>query len=131
MRVRERGGDLAHDRQGLGGGHWTALGLEQAAAQGVALDKVHDDEGGAAVLLEAVEADDVLVGQAGQAVGLRLETPDEVPVLGQVFAQYLDRDRVVAAGVEGMVNLGHAAAAQWFFDAVTMCNGVTDEMRHA
>ena len=83
-----------------------------------------------AVLLEAVEADDVLMSQAGQAVGLRLKTPDEVPVLGQVLTQYLDRDRVVAAGVEGMVNLRHAAAAKWFFDAVASLEDTVSQSRH-
>ncbi len=92
---------------------------EDAAAQGVALHQVHDDEGGAAVLFEGVEADDVLMGQSGQALGLGLEAAHEVPVLGQVFAQHLDRHGVVAAGIEGAVDLGHAPAAQPSLDAIT------------
>jgi hypothetical protein len=91
------------------------VGVEDAPAQRGALHLVHYGEGQISLSLEPVEAHDVLVSQPRQRLGLAPEAAVELPVLGQVLAQHLDRHVVVALVAPGLVDLGHPALADELF----------------
>ena len=120
--VMQGGADILQDVGDLGQGQRPAH-LHEMSAQGGAGHVVHDDEGGDALALEGVEADDVGMIEAGQGLGLAAEAAQEFRVFGQVLAQHLDGDPGLAALVQGEVDVGHAAAAEEGLDEIAITKG--------
>src|SRR5205807_2572128 len=87
--------------------HRDAALVLQDRAQRLAVDILHDDEQGAVVLVEVVNANDARVVEVGDRRGLALEAAAELGVLGVAVAQDLDRDRHLEAGMEALVDDSH------------------------
>ena len=127
---KEGGGDLARESGDVVERKGSALGVEDDTAEGRALDKVHDDEGEAALAAERVEADDIGVRESGEGLGFAAEAVDELDIFGEVFAHDLDGDGVLAAGVVGFVDLRHTATADELLDAVASLKDLSNQVRH-
>ena len=106
----EGGGDVGGDL-GRPAGVQRAVGADDLR-EAAALDVLHDDEVGAALLAPVVDGHDVGVVQVGRGLGLAAEALDERRVLGVLGEQHLDRHRPVEQQVAGQVDVGHAAAGQ-------------------
>ena len=88
-----------------------ALGADDLG-EAAALDVLHDDEVGAALLAPVVDGHDVGVVEVGRGLRLAAEPLDEGRVLGVLGEQDLDRDGPVEQQVPGQVHVGHAAPRQ-------------------
>ena len=86
--------------------------------QRLPLDQLHDEEGLALVLVDVVDRADVGVVQGGGGAGLAPEPLQALGILGILLGQELQGDAAAEAGVLGLVDDPHAAAAQWLQDAV-------------
>ena len=84
-----------------------ALAAEDVG-QARAVDVLHDDVVGAALLAPVVDTDDVGVVEVGGGLCLPPEALDERRVAGELREQHLDRDRPVEQQVAGEEDLGHA-----------------------
>ena len=108
-------GDLAAVLGGLARGQ---RALEQAVAQGLALEQLGHQEGRALLAAEIVDRQDVGVREGGDGLGLALEPGQARGVVGQVAGQDLDRHVALEVGVAGREDLAHAAGADAAGDAV-------------
>ncbi len=108
MRVRQRPGDIGGDFGGPVGVQRS--GRAQDRRQGPAVDELHDDEVGTAVLAPVEDGHDVGVRQVGCRLGLAAEAFHERPVHRQLGKEHLESDRAVEQLVVGAIHLGHAAA---------------------
>ena len=110
MRRIQRGRDLAHDGQDLGGRQRPAA---QATAQALPLQELHDDVGADAWhAVEVEHARDPRVTQARDDLGLVAEAREGVGVRALVPAQghELDGDLARQAQMAGAPHRAHAAA---------------------
>ena len=86
--------------------------------QRAAVEELHRDVVGAVPLAAVVDADDVLVLEAGGAGGLAAEALDELLVLGEAAVEHLQRDLAPELEVLGAVDVGHPAGAEALDDPV-------------
>jgi hypothetical protein len=96
-----------------------------AVLERLALQKLHGDEGLALVLVDVVDRADVGVVEGGAGLGLALEPLQGDGVAEELLGQELQRDGPVEAGVLGLVDDTHAAAANLLEDAVVR-DGLAD-----
>ena len=90
-----------------------------------AVEKLHGDEGLAVVLADVVDRADVRMVQGGRRLGFALKTGERLRVAGNFFREEFQGDETMQAGVFGFVNHAHAAAAEFFHDAVVR-NGLVN-----
>ncbi len=84
----------------------------------LAIEKFHGDEGFAVLLADIVDGADVGMIEGGGGLGFALEAGESLRVFGDVVGEELERDETVQADVFSFVNDTHAAAAEFFDDAV-------------
>ena len=80
--------------------------------QRLALDQLHDEEGLALVLVDVVDRADVGMVQGGGGAGLAAEPLQPLRDPGILRGQELEGDAPAQAGVLGLVDDPHAAAAR-------------------
>ncbi len=102
-------GDLRGDVENLA--HGDQAGFQQLA-KGLACDKLHGDVVACAVAAEFVDRDDVGVVERGGGFGFLFKAKQAFDVSGKCGGKNLDGDATFEAGVNGMVDLAHAARAQ-------------------
>ena len=92
--------------------------LCEQAIERRAVDQLHRDERHAVGFVDVVDRDDVRVVERRR--GLRF--PDEpgvaIGIRRRVGRQHLDRERAAEARVHGAVHDAHAAAADFFLEAI-------------
>ncbi len=91
-------------RQDLGSGGVHPL---PPLAQGLALDELHGDEGGALELTDLVDLDDIRMGDAGHGLGLS----EQAGVAVAIGEQQFDGDLSIEILVVGGVDHPHAASS--------------------
>ena len=109
-------------RRRISVGRQVAALLEEAleeGGEGGAVDELHDDEVDIALAVEVVHTHDVGVAESGHGARLAAEAADEGGVDGEVAVEDLEGDGAVEAGVTGLVDGGHAAAADQGGDLIT------------
>ena len=110
VRRVERVGDLLDDADGPF--RWQrAVGGEQGS-QVAAPDQAHVDEHALLDHAEVVDRDDVRGVETGGDPGLAAEALADVGIVLVVGQEPLERDRALAHGVEGLVDLAHPAAPE-------------------
>ena len=92
------------------------LGLGDEVLERLAVHELHRDKVDLALGPEVDHVDDVLVLQAGRALGLPLEAEDEFLILGQVGVQLLDRHHPVERGLDRLVERSHPAPPDHVLD---------------
>ena len=121
----ERVGDLDGNRH-------QRLELERLVAdhvfQSLAFEVLHGDVGAPIVLAYVIDSEDVRVIQTGSSLRLAAETAEQVRVGGDVFGKELEGDEAAKAGVFGLENHPHPAAAE-FFDHTVMRDGLAYHVR--
>src|SRR5262245_30610648 len=85
--------------------------LSKAIGQRYALEVLHDQERGPAILADVVERADVRMVQPGDRAGFAMDPRAELRVSRQCGREDLDGDRTVEASVARLVNLAHATGA--------------------
>jgi hypothetical protein len=124
MRVLERVDDVDRvlkqllDRQRSG---------EQALAERLTLDVLHDQEWNAVVFAEVVQRADVRVIHRGERAGLALESLLPCRIRAQVARQDFDGDRPIQTRVDRPVHLAHAAGAERRLNLVGTKTSARDE----
>ena len=78
----------------------------------LALDQLHREEAGPALLFHGVEDDDVGMIQAGDRARLALEARQAIGIRGHLGRQHLERDLAPELGVASPVHLPHPARAE-------------------
>jgi hypothetical protein len=96
-----------------------------ALLERLALQKLHDDEGLACVLINVVDDADVGMVKRGSRAGLALEAFHGLVIFGELFWEELERYKPAERRVFGLVDHTHAPAAELFQDAIVR-NGLTD-----
>ena len=112
MRVIERVGDGRNDLDDIGFRHSGGVLLAQQFGRVGPLDVVHRDPQLPLVFAAVVDADDVLVVQAGGQVGLAIETLAKFRILGQIAGQDLQGVAAGQPGMLGQIHVAHPAGAQ-------------------
>ncbi len=106
-----------------------ARGLDRAPGDAVlerhAVQEFHGDEGMAFVFADVVDSADVGMIQSRGRLRFALETGEGLRVAGNVIGQEFQSDETVQAGVFGLVDHTHAAAAELFDNAVVR-DGLAD-----
>ena len=82
------------------------------------LQQLHDDEPLALVLADLVNGTDVGMIEGGGGPSLALKTFEDLWILGDALVQKFKRDETAEAGVFGLVDHTHTAAADFFQNAV-------------
>ena len=93
--------------------------------QGLAVEKLHGDEGLAVFFADFVNGADVGVVQCGGGLGFALKTGESLRIAGYVIGKELEGDEAVKARVFRFVDDAHAAAAELLDDAVVR-DGLAD-----
>ena len=96
-----------------------------AVLEGQAVEVLHGDEGLSIFFADVVNGADVGMVQGGGGFGFAAETLERLAVLGDVFREEFQGDEAIEAGVFGLVDDAHAAAAQLFNNAVVR-DGLAD-----
>jgi len=98
------------------------LGLEGPAGepvfQGLAFQKLHNQEGSSLMVADVVDGADVGMVQGRRGAGLPLEAIQCLLVFGILLRQELQGDVAAESGVLGLVDHTHAAGPELFQDAV-------------
>ena len=84
----------------------------------LAFEALHGDEGVAVFLADVVDGADVGVIERGGGLGFALEAGERLRVFGDGVGEEFQSDETIEAGVFGFVDDAHAAAAEFFEDAV-------------
>ncbi len=109
VRLGQAVGDLGGDRQqpphreGAGG---------QDLPERLAVNQLHDDDGGGVDAGDVVDRDDRRVVQGRGRAGFSLEPGDAIRVIGELGRKDLDRDDPIEPRVPRAVHLAHAARAE-------------------
>ena len=82
------------------------------------IQKLHDDKGLVRVLPDVVNGADVGMIQSRGGLRLALKSGQRLRVAEHLFRQELEGNKAMQAGVLGLVDHTHAAAAQLFDDVV-------------
>src|SRR5579872_5105601 len=109
VRLGEALGDLRGDVENLAQGDKTGL---QQLAKGLAGDELHGDVVACAVAAEFVDRDDVWVVESGRGFGFLFKSKQAFDVSGECRGKNFDSDATLEAGVNGVVDLAHAADAE-------------------
>ncbi len=107
-------GDLERVVEGLADGKRSTL---QSDPQGMAFEQLRDDVGSAVVRADIVDGEDVRVVQGAGGARLLLEAA-EMPGIGDLLGEDLDRDVALQARVTGAVDLAHAPRGEQLHDLV-------------
>ena len=83
-----------------------------------ALQIFHHDERTSIVLADFVDGADVGMIQRGSRARFAAEAFERLRILGHFIGQKLQSDETAQPGVFGLVNYAHAAAAEFFNDAI-------------
>jgi hypothetical protein len=116
VRRLERHGDLGEDAARLLRGDGAPVGDERG--QRAALDELHDEVGGVALLAEVVDRHDVGVLQAGAVDRLGAEAFEERLLLGRLRTEHLHGDRPLELLVDRVPDLAHAPDGDDLLEAV-------------
>ena len=119
VRIFERVEQLAHDTHDFG--HREALVVLEVILEFASVHKLHRDEGGAVVVAEIVDGNDIRMIEASRGFGFALKTRYHVARLGalELVAAYgFQRDRALDRRVEGLVHDAHRAAPELAQDFV-------------
>jgi len=81
--------------------------------QGLAVQKLHDDEGMAVMLADFVNCADAGMVERRSGARFALEPLERLTVLGRLLGQELQRHRTAQAEVFGLVHHTHATATQF------------------
>jgi len=107
------------------------FGVERAAVdvvfEGLAVEKFHGDEVAAFEFVDFVDGADVGMVEGGGGLGFALETFERLSVASEIFGKKFEGDETAELGVFGFVNDAHAAAAEFFEDAVVR-DGLADHL---
>ncbi len=91
----------------------TAVGpVGLGGREGFAVDELHRNAGALFVLIEIVDADDVVMVELQAALGLPLHVADRLPVMHDDIGQNLDGDLLLELRVLRQPDDAHAAAPQ-------------------
>src|SRR5271154_5298503 len=93
-----------------------------------AVQKLHGDEGFAALIVNLVNGANVRVIQRGGGLGFTLETAKRLWIFGYVVRQELQRHKAAELDIFSLVNHAHAATTELFYDAV-VGDGLANEGR--
>ena len=96
--------------------------------QRVAIEKFHGDEGLAVLLVDFVDGADVGMVQSGGGFGFTLEAGEGLRILGDIVGQEFQSDEAAEFEVFGFVDYAHAAAAEFFEDAIVR-DGLSEHWR--
>ena len=116
-----QGGDAAGELHE--GGAQLAVVLTDEGVEVDAVDELHRNPAAVAVLLEGVEAHEVLVRHVAERAELLLEAHE---LVGADVAEDLDGDAAAVGGVDGVVDGAEAALADDAGDAVAVVAGERD-----
>ncbi len=83
-----------------------------------AVEELHHEEMTAAFLADVIDGTDIGMVQGRSGLGLAAEALQCLAVLGEIVGQKLQGDEAAEAGVFGLVDDAHAAAAELFDDPV-------------
>ena len=108
-------GDLPTHVDGLVDGQRSAL---QPRLEVLARHELHREEACVAHLVDAEDPGDVRVVQRRERLGLALETPQPLVVLGEVLGQHFDRNIALEARVFGAIDLAHPSGPEGTEDLV-------------
>jgi hypothetical protein len=86
--------------------------------EGGAIEKLHGDESFAGVFADVVNGADIRVVERGGGAGFALEALQRLGVVGDVFGEEFESYEAAKAGVFGFVHHAHAAADEFFDDAI-------------
>ena len=86
--------------------------------QSLAFQKLHGDEGFAILLANVVNGADVWMVQRGSCLRLALKAGQRLGIASHLIGQEFQGHKAVEAGVFGLVDHAHAAAAELFDDTV-------------
>ena len=86
--------------------------------QGLAIEKLHGDEGLAVFLADVVNGANVGVVQGGCGLGFALKAGERLRIAGYFIGKEFQGDEAMQARVFGFVNHAHAAAAEFLDDAI-------------
>ena len=81
--------------------------------QGLAVEKLHGDEGLAIFFADVVNGADVGMVQCGSGLGFALKAGERLRVAGNFIGKELEGDETMKPRVFGFVDDAHAAAAQF------------------
>ena len=95
--------------------------------QGHPFEKLHRDEGMAILFANIVDRADVGMIESGGGLGLTSKSRQRLCISGHFVRQKLERDETVQSRVLGFIDHAHAAAAQFFQNAV-MRDGLADHV---
>ncbi len=84
----------------------------------VAVQKFHNNESAAVFLADIVNRADVGVIECGTGFGFALETLEGLRVVGQFVGKKFQSDGAIETSVLGFIDYAHAAATEFFEDAV-------------
>ena len=115
MRGVQRVGDLRADAKQVRHRH-RALG--QTGRQRLAVQQLHHEVGGAVHVAHVKEGAHARVREARDGPGFAIETIARLVRDRHVGSEDLDGHEAVEPGVAGLVDLAHAAAAEWRQDLV-------------
>src|SRR5262245_4564951 len=116
MRRREAVGSLDADAADLLGLGWAVA--VKAILKGNPGDVLHNNARQPIMLLDAMDGDDMLVGDGGSGLGLAGKALPGRSAGGQFRGHYLDRDDAVQLRIERLVNDTHAAPTDDLADLV-------------
>jgi hypothetical protein len=82
-----------------------------AMLQGQAVEEFHGDERMSLVLADVMNGADIRMIESGSGLGFALEAGQRLGVFGDVVGKEFEGDEAVEAGVFGLVDYAHSAAA--------------------
>ena len=82
------------------------------------VQKLHGDERLPVLLANVVNRADIRMVQCGRGLGFALEPGKSLRVAGNFFWKKLEGDKAMQPRVLGFIDDAHAAAAQFFNDAI-------------
>ncbi len=85
----------------------------------LAVDVLHDDILGGAILADIMDGDDIGMLQAGGGIGFLAEATQKIFVVGEAFMQHLYGDDPAEQQILAAVDDGHAAAADAVEELIT------------
>src|SRR5436190_12751403 len=127
--VIQGAGEAGDEGQGLREGD-SPVGFEESA-QVLARQVFHDHVGRAGLLAVIKNADNVRVLKFGNHLRFAVEAMAKVRVRGERARKNFDRNRRAERGMDGFINLGHAAASNQFQVLVSAELSLLEHLRQA
>ena len=90
----------------------------EALRQVFPFDQFHDERGGTAAVLDAVDVGNVRMIERRENLGFTLEPHQALRIGGHAGGQHLDRNVALQARIAGAIHLTHPTRADRRFDAI-------------